>query len=42
MCMFDDIPSFNDLPDYDQYDDNYVLQTQTNFTEQSVDILEDE
>lgn len=35
MCMFDDITSFNDLPKYDQYDDNYVLQIQTNFIEQS-------
>jgi len=35
MCMFDDITSFNDFPKYDQYDDNYVLQIQTNFTEQS-------
>jgi len=35
MCMFDDITSFDDLPKYDQYDDNYVLQIQTNFTEKS-------
>jgi len=35
MCMFDDITYFDDLPKYDQYDDNYVLQIQTNFTEQS-------
>jgi len=35
MCVFDDITSFDDLPKYDQYDDNYVLQIQTNFTEQS-------
>ena len=34
MCMFDDITSFDDLPKYDQYDDNYVLQIQINFTEQ--------
>ena len=33
MCMFDDINSFDDFPKYDQYDDNYVLQIQTNFTE---------
>ena len=33
--MFDDIPSFDDLPKYDHYDDSYVLQTQDNFTEQS-------
>jgi len=33
-CMFDDITSFDDLPKYDQYDDNYVLQIQTNFIEQ--------
>lgn len=32
MCMFDDIASFDDFPKYDQYDDNYVLQIQTNFT----------
>ena len=35
MYMFDDITSFDDLPKYDQYDDNHVLQIQTNFTEQS-------
>ena len=35
MCVFDDITSFDDFPKYDQYDDNYVLQIQTNFTEQS-------
>jgi len=35
MCMFDDITSFHDFPKYDQYDDNYVLHIQTNFTEQS-------
>ena len=40
--MFDDIPSSNDFPEYDQYDENYVLQTQTKFTEQSVASLEDE
>ena len=34
MCMFDDITSFNDLPKYDQYDDNYVLQIQINFIDQ--------
>jgi len=32
MCMFDDITSFADFPKYDQYDDHYVLQIQTNFT----------
>ena len=35
MCVFDDITSFDDLPKYNQYDDNYVLQIQTNCTEQS-------
>ena len=33
--MFDEITYFNDFPKYDQYDDNYVLQIQTNFTEKS-------
>jgi len=42
MCMFDDIPYFDDLPKYDHYDDSYVLQTQANFTEQSEASLEDE
>ena len=35
MCMFDDVTSFNDLRKYDQYDDNYFLQIQANFTGQS-------
>ena len=35
MCMFDAITSFDDFPKYDQYDDNHVLQVQTNFSEQS-------
>jgi len=35
MCMFYDISSFDDLPKYDQYDDNYVLPIQTSFTEKS-------
>lgn len=35
MCMFGDTTSFNDLPTYDQYDDDYALQIQNNFTEQS-------
>lgn len=35
MCMFDDITYFDDLPKYDQYNDNYDLQIQTNFREQS-------
>ena len=42
MCMIDDIPSFEDLPKYDQYDDNYVLQIQANFTEKSLASLWDE
>ena len=42
MSMFDDIPSFDDFPKYDHYDDSYVLQTQTNFTEQSEASLWDE
>lgn len=41
MCMFDGIPYFNYLPEYDQYDDNYVLQTQAIFTEQPKTSLED-
>ena len=27
MCMFDEITYFDDLPKYDHYDDNYVLQS---------------
>ena len=42
MCIFDDIPYFNDFPKYHHYDDNYVLQTQANFIEQSVASLWDE
>jgi len=42
MCMFDDIPFSNDLPKYDRYHDNYVLQTQASFTKQSRTSLEDE
>ena len=32
--MFDDITSFDDFPKYDECEDNYVLQIQTNFIEQ--------
>ena len=35
LFIIDDIPSFEYLPKYDQYDDNYILQIQANFTEQS-------
>lgn len=42
MCMIDDIPFFEDLPKYDQYDDNYVLQIQANFTKKSLASLWDE
>ena len=37
MFIIDDIPSSEDLPKYDQYDDNY-----DNFTKQSLAILRDE
>ena len=36
VCIMDDIPPMNKLPKYDQYDDDYVLQTQDNTTKQSV------
>lgn len=35
MRIFDDITSFDDLPKYDQYDDDYVSQIQINLTEES-------
>ena len=41
VCILDDIPSMNNLPGYDQYDDDYVLQTQANTTEKSVSSLWD-
>ena len=42
IFIIDDIPSFEYLPKYDQYDDNYVLQIQDNFTEQTLASLKDE
>ena len=42
MFIIDDIPSSEDLPKYDQYDDNYVLQIQDNFTEQTLASMKDE
>lgn len=33
MCTFDDI-TFDDLPKFDQYDDDYVLQTKANIVDQ--------
>ena len=35
MCVFDDINSFDDLPKYDQYDDDYVFQIQINLADES-------
>ena len=35
ICMLDEILPFDDLPKYDQYDENYVLQTEANLAEQS-------
>ena len=35
ICMLDDILPFDDLPKYDQYEENYVLQTEANIVEQS-------
>ena len=35
MCMIDDITYIDDLPNFDQYDDDYVLQTEANIVEQS-------
>ena len=42
MCMFDEIPSFDDFPKYDHYNDIYVLQNQANFTNKSKASLWDE
>ena len=42
MFIIDDIPSSEDFPKYDQYDDNYVLPIQDNFPKQSLAILRDE
>ena len=42
MGVTDDTSSFEDLPKYDQYDDNYVLQTQDNSMEQKLASLKDQ
>ena len=42
MYVIDDIAFFEDLPKYDQYDDNYVLQIQDNFIEHTLASLKDE
>ena len=34
--MLDDITSFNDLPKYDQYDDDYVVEIEANSTRKSM------
>jgi len=34
-CMLDDVFYTNDLPQFDQYDDNYVLQTEANIADKS-------
>ena len=42
-CMLDDILYMDDLPKFDQYDDDYVLQTKANLADQSVaDLWEEE
>jgi len=39
LCESDNISSFSDLPEYDQYDDDYVPQNKKNFTEELETIL---
>ena len=34
-CMLDDVFYTDDLPQFDQYDDNYVLQTEANLADKS-------
>ena len=36
MCMFDFIPYNDQLPKYDQYDDDYVFEIQDDSTRQSM------
>ena len=36
MCMIGDITYIDDLPKFDQYDDDYVVQTEANLAEQSI------
>lgn len=38
-CMLDDVFCTDDLPKHDQYDDDYVLQTEANLTDISLAIL---
>jgi hypothetical protein len=35
MCMFDDISYLDNLPKYDQYDDDYVAGIDVDFSNQS-------
>jgi len=35
-CMLDDVFYTNDFPKFDQYDDDYALQTEANLTNKSI------
>ena len=39
MCMFDDVFYTDELPQFDQYDDDYVLQTEANLVDKSTTSL---
>ena len=41
-CMLDDVFYTDDLPQFDQYDDDYVLQTEANLTNKSAASLWEE
>ena len=41
-CMLDDVLHTDDLPQFDQYDDDYVLQTEANLADKSTAILWEE
>ena len=36
MCTIGDITYIDDFPNFDQYDDDYVLQIEANIAEQSI------
>jgi len=42
ICMIDDILYFQDLPKYNQYDDDYVVEIDTHFSKQSTTCLWEE
>ena len=41
-CMLDDVFYTDDLPQFDQYDDDYVLQTEVNLADKSIASLWEE